>query len=103
MSRQSSPLHLPTILRAVHVAHFRVAYSCELLDPWIKKDLEGFATVEIDDYLEYILERCLQPGKAGKQSEGNSAPLVEAVYQKIKAGVTEHKAELGQIRYSLNN
>jgi len=92
-------------LRAVHVANFRLAYiySCDALDPSIKEDLEGFATVEIDDYLEYILERCLQPGKAGKQSEGNSTTLVEAVYQMIQAGLTEYEAELGQIRYSLMN
>src|SRR5258708_7691778 len=97
------PAHFPTILRAVHVANFRVAYSCDVLNPWIKKDLDGFATVEIEDYLEYILERCLQPGKAVEQSEGNSTPLVEAVYQKIKAGRKEHRAELGQIYYSLKN
>jgi len=98
------PAHTsPLFCVAVHVANFRVAYSCDVLNPWIKKDLKGFATVEIDDYLEYILERCLQPGKAVKQSEDNSTPLVEAVYQKIKAGLTNHKAELGQIRYSLNN
>jgi hypothetical protein len=38
-----------------------------------------------------------------KESEGNTTPLVEAVYQKIKAGLKDHKAELGQIRYSLKD
>jgi len=42
-------------LRAVHLANFRVTYSCDFLNPWIKKDLEGFDEVHIDDYLEIPL------------------------------------------------
>ena len=89
-------------MRAVHLANFRVAHSCDALDPWIRKDLEGFATVDIDDYLEYILGRCLQPGKAVEQS---GTPLLEAVYQKVIAALEleEHKAETGRIRFSLRD
>ena len=62
----------------------------------------GFNKVHIDDYLEYILERCLQPGKAVNQVKGDDTPLVKAVYQKITAALhQEHKAEVEQIRLSL--
>ena len=64
--------------------------------------MEGFTKVDIDDYLEYILERCLQPGKAVNQAEDGDTPLVKAVYQKITAALRqEHKAEVGEIRFSL--
>jgi hypothetical protein len=90
-------------LCAVHVANFRAAYSCDVLDPWIREDLKGFDTVHLDDYLEYILERCLQPGKAVKYSKGDGTPLRKAVYKNIHTAVKEHKVELGQIRLSLND
>ena len=62
----------------------------------------GFDTVHIGDYLEYILERCLQPGKAVKQPKGDNTPLVKAVYQKITATLhKERRAEVGKIRFSL--
>ena len=68
------PHNPPAISRVVHFADFRVAYSCDVLNPWIRKDLEGFNTVPIDNYLEYILERCLRPGKAVEQSKGDDTP-----------------------------
>jgi hypothetical protein len=75
------------------------------MNPWISADLEQFNTVHIDDYLEYILERCLQPGNAVEQSKGNDTPLVKAVYQKIIAALRlqKHKKDAGQIHYSLSN
>jgi len=59
----------------------------------------GSNEVHVDDYLEYILRRCLQPGKA---VNGDSTPLFKAVYQKITAALRqEHRAKAGKILFNL--
>ena len=75
------------------------------MNPWIRNDLENFNTVHIDDYLEYILERCLQPREAVEQSNGDAISLVEAVHEKIHAALTQgqHKEKLKRIHESLKN
>ena len=61
----------------------------------------GFNKVHIDDYLEYILERCLQPGKAVNQAKGDDTPLVKKVYQKITAALRQVHKAVGEIRFSM--
>ena len=49
----------------------------------------GFNAVHINDYLEYLLERCLQPGKAVNTPKGDDTLLVEAEYLKITAALPQ--------------
>ena len=51
-----------------------LTFTPPIVIPLVERDLVGFSTVDIDDYLECFLERCLQPGKAVSQSKGDGAP-----------------------------